>query len=414
MSEPRLIVYSSLFPSAAAPAAGIFIRERMFRVARQLPIVVVAPQPWSPFDWLVRRFRPSFRPVAPAHETMDGIEVYRPRFFCLPGVLKRLDGWFMARATLPTVQRLAEQGGAPIIDAHFLYPDGWAATRIAARLGLPVTITIRGSKDEWLIGTDRERYLVEAMNAATRLFAVSDALKRDVAVRLGIDADKVSVIGNGVDLDKFSPVDKLEARRRLGIVDDAKVIIGVGGLIPRKGFHRIIPLIPELRRRHPGLVYLIVGGGVTQADMRAELEALVRECEVSDAVRFCGSQPSEMLKWFYGAADVFVLATEHEGWANVFLEAMACGLPVVTTRVGGNAQVVSDSRLGELVEWRDPGEFLDAIDRVLGNAWDAGVIIDYARANTWDVRVSRLVAELKAIHRGSTATVQRRREVIDC
>lgn len=397
MSEPRLIVYSSLFPSAAAPAAGIFIRERMFRVARKLPIVVVAPQPWSPFDWLVRRFRPSFRPVAPAHETMDGIEVYRPRFFCLPGVLKRLDGWFMARATLPTVRRLAEQGGAPIIDAHFLYPDGWAATRIAARLGLPVTITIRGSKDEWLIGTDREPFLVEAMRSANRLFAVSQALVRSVVQRLGIDADKVTVIGNGVDLERFAPVDRAEARRRLGIAPGAKVIIGVGNLVPSKGFHRVIALLPELRRRHPGLMYLIVGGGSSQGDQRAELEALARRLGVAEIVRFCGRQPQEVLKWHYGAADVFAQATEFEGWSNVLLEAMACGLPVVTTRVGGNAEVVTDSSLGELVDWWDPDVFRDAIDRALARDWDRARIIAYARSNTWDDRVGRLVTAFREL-----------------
>lgn len=400
MSEPRLIVFSSLFPSAASPAAGTFIRERMFRVARQLPIVVVAPQAWSPFDWLVRRFRPSFRPVAPAHETMDGIEVYRPRFFCLPGVLKRLDGWFMARSTLPAVRRLARGFGASIIDAHFLYPDGWAATRIAARLGLPVTITIRGSKDEWLIGTDRERYLVEAMRAANRLFAVSEALSRNVAQRLGIDAAKVTVIGNGVDLEKFAPVDRAEARRRLGLAADAKVIIGVGNLIPTKGFHRVIPLLPELRRRHPGLVYLIVGGGSSQGDQRGELEALARQHGVADIVRFCGRQPQEALKWHYGAADVFAQATEFEGWSNVLLEAMACGLPVVTTRVGGNAEVVTDAALGELVDWWDPDAFLGAVDRALVHDWDRERIVAYARSNTWDDRVGRLVAAFRELAGG--------------
>ncbi|MBX3591987.1 MAG: glycosyltransferase [Burkholderiaceae bacterium] len=397
MSEPHLIVYSSLFPSAAAPAAGTFIRERMFRVARQLPIVVVAPQPWSPFDWLVRRFRPSFRPQAPAHETMDDVEVYRPRFFCLPGVLKRLDGRFMAMATLPTVRRLARRFGAPVIDAHFLYPDGWAATRIAARLGLPVTITIRGSKDEWLIGTDREPFLIEAMRSATRLFAVSQALARNVAQRLGIDAAKVTVIGNGVDLEKFAPVDRAEARRRLGIAPDAKVIIGVGNLIPTKGFHRVIPLLPALRRRHPGLVYLIVGGGASQGDQRGELEALARQYGVADIVRFCGRQPQEALKWHYGAADVFAQATEFEGWSNVLLEAMACGLPVVTTRVGGNAEVVTDPSLGELVDWWDPDAFRDAVDRALTHDWDRGRIVAYARSNTWDDRVGRLVAAFREL-----------------
>lgn len=397
MTEPRLIVYSSLFPSAAAPAAGTFIRERMFRVARQIPIVVVAPQPWSPLDWLVRRFRPSFRPVAPVRETMDGIEVYRPRFLCLPGVLKRLDGWLMARATLPTVRRLAGREGAPIVDAHFLYPDGWAATRIAARLGLPVTITIRGSKDEWLIGTDRERFLGEAMRSATRLFAVSQALARNVAQRLGIDASKVTVIGNGVDLERFAPVERAEARRRLGLAPDAKVIIGVGNLIPTKGFHRVIPLLPELRRRHPGLVYLIVGGGSSQGDQRAELEALARDCGVADVVRFCGRQPQEALKWHYGAADVFAQATEFEGWSNVLLEAMACGLPVVTTRVGGNAEVVTDPSLGELVDWWDPDAFRDAVDRALAHDWDRGRIVAYAQSNTWDDRIARLVAAFREL-----------------
>lgn len=394
---PRLIVFSSLFPSDVAPAAGTFIKERMFRVAKQLPLVIVAPQPWSPVDWFIRLFRGSFRPQAASREIIDGIEVHRPRWFSVPGVLKRFDGRMMAIGSMRCMRRLQREFGATLIDAHFLYPDGWAATRIGRRLGLPVTITIRGSKDEWLIGTDRERYLVEAMTEASRLFAVSEALKRGVAMRLGIDPDKVSVIGNGVDLAKFTPVDKREARRRLGIAADAKVLIGVGGLIPRKGFHRVIRLLPELRNRHPGLVHLIVGGGATQADMRAELQALARAQGVSDVVRFCGIQPPEDLKWFYGAADVFALATEHEGWANVFLEAMACGLPVITTRVGGNAEVVCSNVLGELVDWWDSERFLDALDRALASHWDSKAIIAHARSNTWDDRVKRLVSEFEAL-----------------
>jgi glycosyltransferase involved in cell wall biosynthesis len=235
------------------------------------------------------------------------------------------------------------------------------------------------------------------MRSATRLFAVSQALARNVAQRLGIDASKVTVIGNGVDLEKFAPVDRAEARRRLGLAPDAKVIIGVGNLIPTKGFHRVIPLLPELRRRHPGLVYLIVGGGSSQGDQRAELEALARDCGVADVVRFCGRQPQEALKWHYGAADVFAQATEFEGWSNVLLEAMACGLPVVTTRVGGNAEVVTDPSLGELVDWWDPDAFRDAVDRALAHDWDRGRIVAYAQSNTWDDRIARLVAAFREL-----------------
>jgi len=397
VKQPRLIVFASLFPGAEAPTVGTFIRERMFRVGRHVPIVVVSPQPWSPFDWLVRLFRRSFRPSMARFERMDNVEVHRPRWLSLPGVAKRFDGWLMWRGSERCVRELHRQFHATAIDAHFLYPDGWAAARIAQRLALPCTITLRGSKDEWLIGTDRERLLVEAMNSATKLFSVSESLKRNVAEKLGVAPQKVTVIGNGVDTHKFRPVDRIEARRRIGVSPDAEVMIGVGGLISRKGFHRVIPLIPWLRERHPRLLYLIVGGGTTQADMRGELEALARQHGVSDCVVFCGQQNPGDLSAFYSAADVFVLATEHEGWANVFLEAMACGLPIVTTRVGGNAEVVLTPTSGELVEWWNPQAFASAIDRALAHRWDREAIIAYARSNSWDFRVERLLAEFRAL-----------------
>lgn len=408
MSEPRLIVYSSLFPSDAAPTAGIFIRERMFRVARHMPIVVVAPQAWSPFDGLIRLFRKGFRPMAARHEKIGGIDVYRPRWFSLPALGKRLDGWLMALCTEPVVRRIHRDFRATVIDAHFLYPDGWAATRIAQRMGLPATITIRGSKDEWLIGTSREAALREAMARATKLFAVSQSLARNVAYALGASATKVEVIGNGVDAERFAPVDRAEARRRLGLLPGAPVLIGVGNLIPSKGFQRVIALLPRLRERYPKLVYLIVGNGASQGDLRASLEAQARECGVADAVRFCGRQSQDELRWYYGAADVFVLATEFEGWANVFLEAMACGLPVVTTRVGGNEEVVDEPLTGELVEWWDAARFADAIERALEHPWDRDAIVAYARANGWSQRIDRLVAEFTrlsqpALSRGASA-----------
>lgn len=389
MTEPRLIVYCSLFPSTVAPTAGTFIRERMFRVGKRIPIVVVAPQAWSPFDALIRRFRPGFRPMAQRHELMDGIEVHRPLWLSLPGIGKRFDGWLMATCTERCVRRVHRRFQATAIDAHFLYPDGWAATRIAQRLGLPATITIRGSKDEWLIGTSREAGLRQAMSRATKLFAVSQALARNVAHALGAAPSKVEVIGNGVDAERFAPVDRTEARRRLGLPCDVPVLIGVGNLIPSKGFQRVIALLSRLRERYPGLVYLIVGAG----DLRASLEAQARQCGVADAVRFCGRQPQEALCWFYGAADVFVLATEFEGWANVFLEAMACGLPVVTTRVGGNAEVVMEPLTGELVDWWNAEAFAEAIERALVRRWDRDAIVEYARANGWERRVEQLIVE---------------------
>jgi teichuronic acid biosynthesis glycosyltransferase TuaC len=390
----RVVVFSSLFPSAVAPAAGAFIRERMFRVAERVPLVVVSPQPWSPVDWIVRMKRPSFRPKLPRFETLDGVDVHRPRFLSLPAVGKTMDGLSMGACSYPLLRRLVRTFRPTLIDGHFLYPDGYAATLLGRWLHLPVTLTLRGSKDGLLLGTSRERFMRAAMDRATHLIAVSESLKRDVAMKLGQSHDRVSVIGNGVDTRKFARPDRDEARRRIGVPLDAKVLVSVGGLIESKGFHRLIPLLPALRAREPKLTLLIVGGGATHGDMRTALERLAIEHGVSDIVRFCGSQPPSELRWFYGAADVFTLATSYEGWANVFLEAMCSGLPVVTTRVGGNAEVVASQEVGTLVDYWDEAAFTEALGDALSRRWDRDAIVRYAERNSWDRRIEVLMRVL--------------------
>lgn len=388
----RVLVFSSLFPSPAAPGAGLFIRERMFRVAARLPLAVVAPQAWSPFDALVRLARPGFRPPAPVFERMDGIEVHRPRFFSMPGVFKRLDGWLMARGSEPVVRRVAATLGATVIDAHFGYPDGAAAVRLGRRLGLPVVISLRGSKDQRLIGGSREAGLRAALAGAAQLIAVSASLVRDVGGPLGLPPERFMLVGNGVDTRRFAPVVRLEARARLGIAPDAPVLIGVGNRIPLKGFQRVIPIVARLRQRFPGLVYLIVGGAAGEADLGPELARQAHALGVAEAVRLCGAQSPEALCWHYGAADVFVHASEYEGWANVLLEAMACGLPVVCTDVGGNAEVLTDPSLGTLVPWWDEAAFEQALAQALRAPWDRQRIRTHALAHGWEARVEQLVA----------------------
>ena len=186
---PRLLVFSSLFPSAVQPNAGLFIRERMFRVGKHLPIVVVAPQPWFPGQQLIRWFRPHFRPMAPKREVMDGIDVHRPRSFCIPGVLKWTDGLFMALSSLLVVRRIARDHDVNIIDAHFGYPTGYAAVLLGRWLKLPVMLTLRG-KEERQTRTTVAGALKRAITSADQLITVSAAL-RDVAIAQGVNPARV-------------------------------------------------------------------------------------------------------------------------------------------------------------------------------------------------------------------------------
>ena len=274
-----------------------------------------------------------------------------PALFCVPGFLKWTDGLFMALCSFLTVRRVARDHRINILDAHFGYPTGYAAVLLGRWLRLPVMLTLRG-KEERQARTPVASALKRAITGADQLITVSAAL-RTLAIGQGADPARVQVIGNGVDLTKFTPVPRLEARRELGLPDDAEVLVSAGTLVERKGFHRVIECLPELLSAHPLLHFVIVGGAGPEGDMAAKLRNLVSTLRLDDRVHFLGPYPSERLKVPLSAADVFVLATSYEGWANVFLEAMACGLPVVTTDVGGNAQVVNDRSLGRIVPFGD-------------------------------------------------------------
>lgn len=396
VQTPKLVVFSSLYPSQVRPTAGVFIRERMSKVAEQLPLVVVSPVPWFPLQGLIRLCLPEFRPQPATFEQQQGIDVHYPRFFSIPGLLKSWDGLFMALGSFWTLFRLRKQFHFNIIDAHFAYPDGYAATLLGKWFAVPVTITLRGTEVPQSKLPHLKKRLLQALNNATQVFSVSESLKNHVVV-LGADAGKIQCIGNGVDIQKFHPVDKQLARLQLDLPEDAKVLISVGGLVDRKGFHRVLEVLPELLKQHPKLVYLIVGGPSPEGYITDRLQRQVSELGLTQHVRFLGALPSDQLKTPLSASDVFVLATANEGWANVFLEAMACGLPVITTDVGGNAEVVNDEALGSIVPFGDSKALQAALSAALDKNWDKAAILKYAEDNTWQQRVDRLVFEFRRL-----------------
>ncbi|MDO9195008.1 MAG: glycosyltransferase [Rhodoferax sp.] len=393
---PQIIVLTNLFPHAGTPGAGTFIRERMFRVGKVMPMVVVVPVPWFPLQGLIRLFRSHFRPPAPSFEISQGVPIFIPRFFSMPGLFRCWDGLFMALTCLPLMRRLKKHNPQSIIDAHFAYPAGYAAVLLGKWLNLPVTITMRGTEVSLAADPCRRARMLTAINQASRVFAVSDSLRQHAGV-LGADPSRVRVIGNGVDLTRFYPEDRSAARKRFDIPESSPVLVSVGGLVERKGFHRVIAILPKLVEKYPGLRYLVVGGPSPEGDISAKLRQQVLDLKLQNVVHFLGALPPDEIRWPLSAADVFVLSTSNEGWANVFLEAMACGLPVITTNVGGNAEVVCRPELGTIVEFGNETDLLRALDESLARQWDRNLIIDYAKSNTWDCRVAVLIDEFRGL-----------------
>jgi teichuronic acid biosynthesis glycosyltransferase TuaC len=265
-----------------------------------------------------------------------------------------------------------------------------------------VSITLRGTETRHLETPALRRRVLAAVRGATRVFSVSDSLRR-LLVDAGVDGARIEVVGNGVDLTKFRRLPRVQARQQLGLPLDAPVLVSVGGLVPRKGFQRVIDVLPRLVARHPGLRYLIVGGPSPEGDMSAALRAQVHRLGLDEHVVFTGPLVPDRLSVPLSAADVFVLATANEGWANVFLEAMACGLPVVTTDVGGNAEVVNSPRLGRLVRFGDSAALEAALADALQARWDHEAIVAYAADNTWDRRVEQLDAAFRGMQGAAAA-----------
>jgi glycosyltransferase involved in cell wall biosynthesis len=210
---------------------------------------------------------------------------------------------------------------------------------------------------------------------------------------LGIPEKKISVHPNGVFPDLFYPIDRDEARRRLGLPKDKKIILSIGHLVVRKGFHHIIDALAILNSSGKKDIFLvIVGDPGIEGNLKTKLNEQIQRLGLTKQVLLAGAKPYKELYLWYNAADIFCLASSKEGWANVLLEALACGIPVVTTSFWGNKEVIQSDSLGILVDSQHPVKLSQALDKALRKKWDRKAIVDHARQNSWQ-RVAENIAQ---------------------
>ena len=402
----KVLVLSSTFPNPRQPALGVFVQERMRRVARESDVVVAAPVPWFPFNHALRRGRWT---DIPSIERGAGLTVHHPRFFSVPGVLKSLDGMLYAASLVPFVSALRRRFDFDVIDAHFTYPDGLAGVLLGKWFRRPAMITVRGSIVRLSRSKLHRPQLAWALRQADAVIAVSESLKR-VATSLGRPSDRIRVIPNGVDPEQFHPLDRAEARRALGVPLDATVILTVAGVYEQKGQHLVVETLPALVARHPNVLYVVVGSPRSSADV-ARLTDAADRLGVKSRVRVVGPRRHDEIPRWINASDVFCLATATEGWSNVLLEALACGVPVVTTDVGGNAEIIRRPGLGTLVPWNDVAALRDALDHALSSRWNLEELISHARSHSWDTAAEAVSDELRRIVGRATQTTESRRTV---
>ena len=372
----KILTFSSLFPNQVKPNHGIFVETRLRHLVGSGAVEsrVVAPVPWFPFAG--KQFG-SWGDMArvPHAEIRFGLDVKHPRFPVIPKVGMNISPLLLARASRPTIGRMLDEGyDFDLIDAHYFYPDGVAAVKLGQYFNKPVVITARGSDISLIPQYPTARKMIQwAAAKSAAMITVCDALKTEL-VELGADAAKVTSLRNGVDLQRFQPGDRATLRAELGI--DGFTLLSVGHLVELKGYDLVIGALPLL----PGVSLLIAGSGVE----RQRLESLAGELGVQERVRFLGAVPQTELPRYYNAADALVLASSREGWANVLLESMACGTPVVASRVWGTPEVVATADAGILMRERSRQGVADSVNELRAAYPDRATTRRYAEHFSWD------------------------------
>lgn len=372
----NVLTFGMLYPDASRPWYGVFVEQRL----RQLVALgginarVVAPVPWFPSA------RPRFGAWAAyarvaSCETRHGIPVEHPRFPSVPRIGMSIAPALLALAAIPALRRMRARGfDFDLIDAQYFYPDGVAAIMLGRHFDRPVTITARGSDLNVIAGFALQRRMIRAAaRRAAALITVSAALK-EVLVGIGLRPEAIEVLRNGVDLAQFRPsAERAALRARLGLA--RPTLLSVGNLLPVKGHDLVIGALALL----PGYELVIAGAGPQDAALRE----LARARGVAERVRFTGAVEQAELRDWYGAADALVLASASEGWANVLLEAMACGTPVAATAVGGTPELVCAEPAGVLIRQRTPQGVADAVGVLFANPPSRGATRAYAEQFSW-------------------------------
>lgn len=384
----RVLTLSTLYPDRTRPGFGGFVERQTRALAGRddVEVRVVAPFALPPTRWAQRHAAYSALAGLAGRETWNGLEVYRPRFPTLPMIGGRINPWSLTRSVTPLLAEIREDFPFDVIDAEFFYPDGPAAVALGRRFGVPVSIKARGSDIHLWGGIAAcRRKIVAAGRAADGMLAVSAALRDDM-IAMGLPGERIRVHHTGVDQSVFRPQDRAAARTALGV--SGPLVVSVGNLIPLKGHALLIDAMAQL----PGVSLLIAGRGPEQE----ALSARITQRGLSDRVRLLGALPHDRLPTLFAAADVMAAPSSSEGLANVWVEALACGTPIVITDVGGAREVVDRPAAGRLVE-RAPAAIAEGIRAVLADPHPQAEVAEAAARFTWERNSQALFEHLSGL-----------------
>lgn len=378
----KITAVTSYFPTSARPYGGNSAFHTLRCLKPHADIEVICPLEHYPKFLAPRRYEPASLSYQPPE--------FKPTYFRYPAIpiLSRpFNGSVCARLLLPYVRA----GRPDLILSYWLYPDGFSAVRVGRLLGIPVIVggigsDIRRRNDPVTIHLVRKTML-----EASAVITVSEEL-RQRAIALGIPPGKITTVLNGCETAVFHPGDRAAARRELSLATADRIILYAGNLLPAKGLSELMDAFFALLPSEPRARLALLG----QGPYRETLMRRAAAAGVQDRVIMPGRCDATLVAEWMRATDLFCLPSYSEGCPNVIVEALACGLPVVATRVGGIPELVADI-CGILIPPRDTRALRNALEAALARRWDTDRI-----ARTWKRSWEDVAAETLAVIRTVT------------
>ena len=343
----KTLVITNLFPNRLNPEQAMFNKQQIVALSKICSVKVVAPVPF--LKYLGKHL--------PSQETIDEIEVYHPSYFLIPKVLRFTYGFFYYLGIKSLIKQIQKTFDFDCVFATWAYPDAYAAAKIAQELNKPLVVKVHGSDINILAQNPSRRAMIRwALQKASRVIAVSQPLK-DKINKMNIAEENIVLIQNGVDTKIFFEQNKNRCREYLKLPALQRFVIYVGNLEHIKGVDVLLQAMSYLPQDQH-LYY------IGEGSLKSSLIENAKASGWQERVHFLGRLAHADLPRWMSAADCLCLPSRQEGCPNVILEAMACNVAVVASRVGGVPDLVEDNINGFLVEPQNPKALAAAIQKV--------------------------------------------------
>lgn len=375
----KILAITNLYPSAYDINRASFNRQQFEALSREVDVDVVIPISW--IDYIRCKKNKDYR---------SKLNIRLVPYFHIPGILISLNPVFIFISLMIFLFPYTLIKKSNVILLSWAFPDAVSGTLLARIFKKETICKIHGSDINVFSNDLLKRIMIKwAMKHAKHVISVSKSLKQKL-VNIGVEANKIHVIYNGVDHNLFHPADKAIARASLNLPIHLKIILFVGNLKVSKGCIDLANAYKCTKTNNTCLIYIGAGQGL------AELKSIGNDISPDKKIIFAGSVKHNTLNDWFNAADLVCLPSHNEGVPNILLEAFSCGLPAVATRVGGIPEIFCDN-CGALVEVHNTSELADAIDSVLGVNYNKHEISQYANKFDWDTNINSVLNLLKDI-----------------